>query len=277
MKIIKQTLNDILFVHTEKDRLVRSYPAFHSHNAYEIYILTRGNRTMYIGDKIYSLTAGDASLMKPNVPHRSSGNEIFDGICIEFSQECIKNNSLQSAQKKIFDCFEQPVISMTSEMTKILYDKACAAEQDKFAKEELLLLTTEFLSSSMRTTVIDINRTLNSDISPIGIYIQKNYLSIEHLDELAAHFKLTKNHLCYRFKKQTGMTVFQYINHLKIQHALGLLQETNIPIYEIGAICGFGTTRQFNKKFKEITNQTPRQVRQISNESNIYIRDYEED
>lgn len=277
MKTISQTLSDILFVHIEKNLKSQSFPLFHKHNAYEIYILTRGNRTMYIGDEIYSLTAGDASMIKPDVPHRSSGNDVFDGICIEFSEECIRNNFLRPVQKKILDCFEKPIISLPSDITRLLFEKADIAEQEEALRYEFLLLTTECLSVYTQTTNIDIKRTLNSDISPIGMFIQRNYLSIKSLEDIASRFNMTKNHLCFVFKKQTGMTVFQYINQLKIQHALGLLQETDIPISEIRTICGFERARHFNEKFKEIINQTPREVRKLSHDSKIYIREYEEE
>ena len=59
-------------------------PYSHLHNSYELYILKSGERTVTIDDTDYSTSAYDVTLFDKNIPHRSSGDTPFSGICIKF-------------------------------------------------------------------------------------------------------------------------------------------------------------------------------------------------
>ena len=275
MKALEQTLLDNIFIGTEIERNVKSFPAFHKHNAYEIYILMRGTRNMCIGNSVYAIREGDASMLKPDIPHRSFGDDTYDGICIEFPAETIRRYFNSEEQEKILSCFEKPIISINPDMLAIIGEKALACEFEGASKSEYIILLTEILSVSALTTDIEIKRSFQSDMSPIGSYLQKNYLNIHGLDELTEHFRITKSHLCHLFKKQTGMSVLQYVHRLKIQHACRLVQETNIPMSEISSMCGFGTVRYFNKTFKSIIGYTPMYIRQYVKSNKIYVREFD--
>lgn len=276
MNALEQTLLDNIFISTEIERNVKSFPAFHKHNAYEIYILMRGTRNMCIGNAVYSICEGDASMLKPGVPHRSFGDDIYDGICIEFPGETVRKNFKSKEYEKILSCFEKPIISINKDMLEILASNSLKCEFEGGNKHEYLLLLAEILSVSSITTDIEVKRSFQSDMSPIGSYLQKNYLNIQGLDELTEHFRITKSHLCHLFKKQTGMSVLQYVHRLKIQHACRLVQETNIPMSEISSMCGFGTVRYFNKTFKSVIGYTPMYIRKYVKENKIYVRELDE-
>ena len=63
-------------------------------------------------------------------------------------------------------------------------------------------------------------------------------------------------------KKETGTTLPQYLNELRINHAKELLLTTNMGINEIGEACGYQDYFYFIKKFKKSTGKTPTAFRQ---------------
>lgn len=276
MKAIEQTLLNNIIINTEKNRYVPSFPAFHKHNAYEIYILTEGTRYMCIGHDVYALCAGDASMLKPGVPHRSYGEDIYSGICIEFSDKTLANLISKETINKLLTCFEKPIISIGADLLPLLWEKALMCEFENGDKKELILIIAEILKLSAIITDVEIKRSLDSDMSPIGTYLQENFLTFTGLDELTERFRMTKSHLCHVFKKQTGMSVLQYVHRLKVQYACSLVQETDLSMREISAACGFGTVRYFDKLFKEIIGYTPMYIRQYVKKNKIYVREWDE-
>ena len=60
------------------------------------------------------------------------------------------------------------------------------------------------------------------------------------------------------FKKISGMTFSQYLNHIRINKAIDLLRQGTLSVTQISDECGFDTIRNFNRVFKQITSYTPK-------------------
>lgn len=63
------------------------------------------------------------------------------------------------------------------------------------------------------------------------------------------------------FKDIAGMPPFEYLNHLRIQHACVLLKKTEKPILDIAYDVGYNNLSFFNRYFRKITNMAPREYR----------------
>ncbi|MCX7715289.1 MAG: AraC family transcriptional regulator [Clostridia bacterium] len=277
MKIIRSNLTDNLIVSVEKKERGMLAPVFHSHNAYEIYILSSGQRNIFLKNQIYKTESGDAAMIKPDVPHRSFGSVSYGGICISFSEECLRRNFSLRERHMILACFEKPIISLSKDALEMVWRKAKDVESEHMSKREYLLDTAEFLNKYAPYSNSEDKLTLQTDLSPIGNYIQEHYTQINGLDDLVKRFRVSKSYLCRIFKKQTKITVTDYINSLRIQHACQLLTETDLPVKEIGRMCGYKSVIYFNRVFKTIMEDTPCTIREKAKKSRIYIRDDEED
>lgn len=76
--------------------------------------------------------------------------------------------------------------------------------------------------------------------------------------EMAAFSGYSPAHFSKLFKRLTGMTFSDYLNHVKTEHAVSLLQQRpELTVTEVSARCGFTTIRNFNRVFKSITGYTP--------------------
>ena len=62
------------------------------------------------------------------------------------------------------------------------------------------------------------------------------------------------------FKKISGMTFSMYLNHIRVNKAIDLIQNTEMSMTEIAMNCGFETIRNFNRVFKQITGYSPREL-----------------
>lgn len=79
--------------------------------------------------------------------------------------------------------------------------------------------------------------------------------------EIVTFSGYSPSHFSKIFKKLTGMTFSDYLNHVKTEHAVALLQNsTELNITDICSLCGFSTIRNFNRIFKQITGFAPRNL-----------------
>ncbi|MFO7983560.1 MAG: AraC family transcriptional regulator [Desulfuromonadales bacterium] len=92
-------------------------------------------------------------------------------------------------------------------------------------------------------------------------YVQDNYQSSISVQEVARHSSLSYHHLCRKFKKETGRTVVELINWLRIDKAKEHLHSSPDPIHEIAKKVGFTSTVQFHRTFKKLEGDTPMQYR----------------
>ena len=69
------------------------------------------------------------------------------------------------------------------------------------------------------------------------------------------------------FKEVTGMPPTDYLNRVRILHALELLQTSDAPVAEIGRAVGIYDANYFSRLFKKITGYPPRYFKAIPPEN----------
>ena len=76
------------------------------------------------------------------------------------------------------------------------------------------------------------------------------------LDELAAHARLDKFHLCRAFRDQVGLPPHAYVTHRRVSLAQSLLAR-GIPQAEVAASVGLYDQSQLHRHFRRILGVTP--------------------
>ena len=92
-------------------------------------------------------------------------------------------------------------------------------------------------------------------------YLSAHYSEPVTLAQTAKSAGVHPSYLSSLFRKITGLTFKDYLNNIRIEHALELLKNTDYPIMEIAISCGFNDQSYFSKVFKKQTGMTPRQFR----------------
>lgn len=104
-------------------------------------------------------------------------------------------------------------------------------------------------------------RAYSSLVQTCMNYIDFYYNTDLSLSSLAKLCSVSHSYLSVLFKRETGITVTDYINQTRIRQALTLLNSTNMPIGEIAAHCGFMDANYFSRIFKKMQGLSPRQYR----------------
>ena len=85
------------------------------------------------------------------------------------------------------------------------------------------------------------------------------------LEEAASVASMSKEAFCRFFKLRTRKTFTQYLNQLRVNEALKLLEETELGIAEIAFQVGFENLSYFNRAFRKIQGETPSYFRRKRN------------
>lgn len=91
-------------------------------------------------------------------------------------------------------------------------------------------------------------------------YMSKNYNLPLNVKQLASIVGLNPSYLGTLFRKQTGITVKEHINRIKMNSAENMLISGEFSITEVAQKCGFEDPFYFSKVFKKIKGYSPSKV-----------------
>ena len=95
-------------------------------------------------------------------------------------------------------------------------------------------------------------------------YIEKNYQEDINLNKISNYVSLSKNYFCNIFKKETGITIWDYLIRIRMEEAKKMLLETEQKTYEISELVGYDDPSYFGRLFKKYTGFTPIEFRDSS-------------
>ena len=97
-------------------------------------------------------------------------------------------------------------------------------------------------------------------------YIQDNYQDADlNISITSQHFDLTPAYLSSIYKKQTGGSLLEYINTVRITHAQQFLEQ-GYSVVEVAEMSGFRDSGTFIRAFKKKMGVTPGQLRKKNQE-----------
>ncbi len=88
-------------------------------------------------------------------------------------------------------------------------------------------------------------------------YIEDNLGRELTLDELARVGCLSPYHFVRAFKSATGRTPHRYVMDRRVARARALLGAGDLPLADVGGLCGFASQAHFTRAFKRAIGATP--------------------
>lgn len=116
-----------------------------------------------------------------------------------------------------------------------------------------------------RVEKIRIGKTPTKLMTDIANYVQKHLTEPMDIQSLAKAMFVSRTYLAVKFKKETGMTLTQFILKEKTEEGKRLLRYTEKPVSAIAAYLGFSSQSHFTNVFKKLNGCSPNEYRMMHN------------
>lgn len=112
-----------------------------------------------------------------------------------------------------------------------------------------------------RVQEITYGKRYDKFVRSITSYVREHLTEEINIDNMADELFISRSYLSSKFKKETGITLSQYIQEQRIKKAQELLKSSNKSILEISTFLGFSSQGYFQNVFKKVVGMTPREYR----------------
>ncbi len=243
-------------------------PFAHHHTHYEIYVLLSGERNVTIGDVTYHAEPGIACLFEGNISHRSVGDTDYSGICIHFSKAYLERFFLPNVVTSLLACFKTPVIFIPEDYREKLLNwnetKSWRSASSYLLLAQILTDLSQFRHKYQKKTDVPVSDNKASGPLRIINYIDTNYATIQSVKDIAESCGVSEAYIHRVIKQATSLTVKEYINKLRLRHAIHEMDCSSNSLAHISRSCGFQSVSYFYRVFKKYYYMTPTEYRESS-------------
>lgn len=247
----------------------------HWHDELEIIYVKRGSLNVNIAGESYVGKPGDAFVVSPgNLHFMGSQTGKVDYYTFLFPMKYITFNAEDMLDREVLEPLNSgrhmihPQIGKTArdiceELIDIHQLKNSEAEQKIAAQLKTKMTLLQFILKMWQEGFIKDNATSgrNTIEKEMVSYIQQNYTEKISLKEFGSQFHLSEKYISRYFKEHFHITLSQYVNHLRLEHARQLLQDTALPITEVAMQSGYQNVSYFIRSFKETYGVPPLKYR----------------
>ena len=243
--------------------------AMHHHRSYELYFLVKGEREYFIDDRFFKLGEGDMVLIPRTMLHRTAGRGATRFL-LHFSEAFLLRYFTREALTPLL--VHRPFVFRADEngretLSRILHTLLAEynrAEREGTPPNEVMLAG--YLYQLLFAMAYTVNTYVPHDyadgrVTQVIKYINENYNHITDIEEIAAHFYISKYHLCRIFNKNLGIPLIAYLNTIKIREACKMIRHEGGSLTDIAMRCGFNSSSYFCKVFKNEKGISPTEYR----------------
>lgn len=225
----------------------------HAHDFYHLFYLRNGNAVYLLDGEPYPLRKGQLLIVPPGVTHEVSADShsLLDVDEIKFVvTEPVDIPLLSDADAYLAQSVQNVIYSWQS---------TTGAEQTNADLFLSAMLTALLLAPSAQEQVSTYITTgkYSALVCKIIHYIESVHTDAFSLDQLAEALGYNKRYLCSAFRQETGITILDYLHHIRVRHATICFYYHDAPIGVIAEYVGFITPVYFTRVFKKLVGISP--------------------
>lgn len=260
----------------------------HFHEEFELNLIINGQGAKrMIGDHEEEIDDIELVLVGPNVSHAWADHhcrtESITEITLQWHKDLLDERFLKKNQlaalKDMFDQSSRGLLFSRATAQDLAPRLLEVKEKKGFgAIMELMDILNELsVSKDIRVlseSIIDNNQILYPDsrritrvLDYMNIHFQKN-ITLKALSQLIG---MTEVSFSRFIKQRTGNTFIDTLNEIRLGHASRMLITGNDPVAEIAMQCGFNNISNFNRVFKQKKHCTPKDFRDNSIGTRVFI------
>lgn len=253
------------------------------HTYFEIFILLSGECRRQMGSGLISLERGDILVMDHLKLHRVSDfpGDHAEALVIRFLPDVVRSPGMVSDHTLLlpFHCHppDQPNLLRAREPAAALCRGALTGLLESYLLPEssdyrqtgargyflvmLHHLARHFEAAEKLRDMFARQHAVTGRLRRVFEHIGHHYAEPLTLPAMAAMASLSRQRFSRVFKNAAGMTLIEYLAHVRVTQAARLLRETDRSIAEIASSLGFADQSHFDRRFRRHYGRTPRQFR----------------
>ena len=229
----------------------------HWHFDHEIAVCKSGEAQISLNQETYTLRKGECIYLRGQSVHSilsAPGTTLYVSL---FSDDLLR---------RVTDnyCLADPVFMDEFQVVETLERIRAAG----FKRERFYDVISNALMQQLIAGIFSVSEIQESAVSTSAAterYKKLLYDIDEHAEDYSfsravEYMNMSEAYFSRFFKKISGMTFSMYLNHIRVNKAIDLIQNKDMSMTEIAMNCGFETIRNFNRVFRQITGYSPREL-----------------
>jgi AraC-like DNA-binding protein len=275
---IRKKEDESFFIGIFQDNLEKS--TWHYHKNFEISFITEGSGKRIVGDSIEEFQPGDLVFLGPNLPHvwiadkepHIFSSRTLEMVFLQFTSELLFPPILALPEfvnvKKSLEYSERGIQIVGDTLNEVSEIMLQLPYQKNFERILNFFRMMDIIGSSKTNIPLTSGDYIRKQFAPgnkrivqIHEFLMNNYREEVNLQKLSELVNMAEGSLCRFFKSMVGLTIFEYLNRIKVDFACKLLMDYDLNITEICFDSGFNNLSHFNKQFRKITGMQPSEYR----------------
>lgn len=246
---------------------------FNWHEFLELIIVVHGKMEAYVGGQVYCLSEDDVLLINSNVGHATLLRQVgTKAIVIHLSPKILCH--FDGYQTFHFHCVSKPETRNTVPFRRLrryaaglLKEFTCQDSASPFCIEALTKLLVVSLLRDFPPERVFLSANPKGHIPQktldvIIAYTEKHYKKRITLEDISALTQYNPAYISAFFKSNIGINYYEYLQRVRLRHAIHALNKTTRSITEIALDAGFADPKSFATTFKRYFVMTPTQYRE---------------
>ena len=246
--------------------------SFHTHTAYEVYFVEKGDMTVLLNEESVYLKERDVFVISPGVTHRvKEASEDIRKFNLRFlfrTPPSVPNEKPFWLYETDFDYREELFQNLSW-----IHHYMCSPQRDpEFLHIKAYLgMIVEDLAKSIfpegkrsKTKFLMSSEQNRLDLTiVIDDYFKDHFHEKITVSHLAKELNYSPTHINRLLRQYWGLTFGEKLQEVRLQEAQRLLTETSEPVSAIAESCGYSTLRGFEVFFQKRTELLPGKYRQL--------------
>lgn len=244
-----------------------------AHDFWELCFIEKGEICLMVDAEKHALSQNELFVIPPNSRHSYYSEKGNDARVFVACFEGFSHNIIPLSSEKFFldatekECIERIIEESANTFYINSQDVLEIKQNALFGGQQALILQLEYLlicllrslSDKKDSSVVFVNdKNFYRELTDaIMRYVRDNASKRITLSDICSKFSYSQSFICKIFKKQTGQTLIEYVNRVKMAEACKLLEKTQMKVTEISATLGFSEMKYFVTLFKKIVGTTP--------------------
>ena len=244
--------------------------AFNRHDHLELILVEQGTLGCFVDSSFFTAVSGELVVINPLQTHR-----LVRGVTDEPLVAWILtfNEALLPAGNKVWTYTFESLIKDSKIIdlfrSVIREKKQALAWSNLYIQNLIQLILLQLLRNHTKTSSEEDG--MPPLLQAITSYIHEHYSQPLTLEIIGNKVGISRWYLSKFFKKETGISIVEYINQYRCSNALALLLKSEHPISKISEMCGFSSLEYFSRVYTKQYGHAPSFERELQQDGDVSL------